>query len=591
LTTPGKGRIFISYRRADSAGYAGRIYDRLAAHFGEDAVFMDVDTIEAGLDFVDVLQNAVQSCDVLIALVGRRWLGSKDAGGKRRLDNPEDFVRIEIAAALERDIRVIPVLVDGVSMPYSTELPDNLKSLARRNALQVDHHSFNADAQRLITQLELALKAVERAKAEKVRREQEALEKKVAEERRKQETAAKAAREKVEREQKEREAREKQAAEERRIKEAAEKAALEAAQHEALEKSRKERIAREKREAGEKTRKAELRKVRLQETTEHIKNLFRSRGKYTFFVGIVILFLLGYFFRNAVAPSMPSQSTEILPALVPTPGVGSTMISEKDGMVMVYVPSGKFQMGNTAEDAFEDCQKVFNNCQLDWFRSEEPPQIIYLDAFWIDQTEVTNEMFAAFLNAKGNQGEGNVNWLDMSHGDERIHKKGETWWADSLYGDHPVIEVSWYGAKAYCEWAGHRLPTEAEWEKAARGGLEGEAYPWGDEAPVCEKGAKNGAQTSRCVGQTVTVGSFGQNGYGLYDMAGNAFEWVSSLNYPYPYSVSDGREDLSVNDSRVIRGGAWYDNEVNFVRSAYRWGGIPTGGSGTIGFRCARDKE
>ena len=97
-----------------------------SAHFGEDAVFMDVDTIEAGVDFVEVLQNAVQSCDVLVALIGRSWLNIKDEAGKRRLDNPEDFVRIEIAAALDRDIRVIPVLVDGVPMPRSTELPDNL---------------------------------------------------------------------------------------------------------------------------------------------------------------------------------------------------------------------------------------------------------------------------------------------------------------------------------------------------------------------------------------------------------------------------------------------------------------------------------
>ncbi len=173
MTTPQKGRIFISYRRTDSAGYAGRIYDRLTAHFGVDAVFMDVDTIEAGVDFVEVLQNAVQSCDVLVALIGRRWLNIKDVNGKRRLDNPEDFVRVEIAAALDRDIRVIPVLVDGAPMPLSTELPGNLKPLARRNALQVNHHSFNADAYRLISQLELALKAAEDSRILKARRLQE----------------------------------------------------------------------------------------------------------------------------------------------------------------------------------------------------------------------------------------------------------------------------------------------------------------------------------------------------------------------------------------------------------------------------------
>lgn len=176
MTALQKGRIFISYRRADSAGYAGRIYDRLMAHFGKDAVFMDVDTIEAGLDFVVVLQNAVQSCDVLVALIGRQWIHIKDENGERRLDNPEDFVRIEIAAALDRDIRVIPVLVDGTSMPNSTELPGNLKPLTRRNALQVNHHSFNADVHRLISQLELALKAAEDSKvikAQALREEQE----------------------------------------------------------------------------------------------------------------------------------------------------------------------------------------------------------------------------------------------------------------------------------------------------------------------------------------------------------------------------------------------------------------------------------
>ena len=164
MTTPQTGRIFISYRRTDSAGYAGRIYDRLAAHFGKDAIFMDVDTIEAGVDFVEVLENAVQSCDVLAALIGKQWLNIKDEAGERRLDNPQDFVRIEVAAALNRSIRVIPVLVDGTSMPNSDQLPSNLKPLARRNAVLVNHHSFHTDANRLIEQLELALKAAEDSK-------------------------------------------------------------------------------------------------------------------------------------------------------------------------------------------------------------------------------------------------------------------------------------------------------------------------------------------------------------------------------------------------------------------------------------------
>jgi hypothetical protein len=134
---------------------------------------MDVDTIDAGVDFVKVLEDAVQSCDVLVALIGRRWLNLKDEQGKFRLDNPEDFVRIEVAAALRRDIRVIPVLLGGAPMPGSADLPENLKSLARRNALTVDRNTFHADMSRLIEHLKRALEAVEASKVLKAKRLQE----------------------------------------------------------------------------------------------------------------------------------------------------------------------------------------------------------------------------------------------------------------------------------------------------------------------------------------------------------------------------------------------------------------------------------
>ena len=170
MTTPQKGRIFISYRRVDSEGYAGRIYDRLAPHFGADAIFMDVDAIPAGMDFVEVLEDAVNSCDLLIALIGRQWLNLKDEHGKRRLDYPEDFVRIEIAAALKRGIRVIPVLLGGTQMPSDDELPDNLKELARRNALDINHNTFKADTHRLLDELQQALWLAERERKKEVKR-------------------------------------------------------------------------------------------------------------------------------------------------------------------------------------------------------------------------------------------------------------------------------------------------------------------------------------------------------------------------------------------------------------------------------------
>lgn len=150
-------RIFISYRREDSRGSAGRIYDHLTAHFDRDQIFMDVDTIQPGLDFVDVISSAVSKVDVLIAVIGPDWLSASDTSGKRRLDHPEDFVRLEIATALERNIRVIPVLVEGAKPPRNTELPDNLKLLARRNAIEITHNRFYSDIQRLVRALKLTL--------------------------------------------------------------------------------------------------------------------------------------------------------------------------------------------------------------------------------------------------------------------------------------------------------------------------------------------------------------------------------------------------------------------------------------------------
>ena len=108
------GQIFISYRRDDEKYAAGRLYDHLSQHFAKNQVFIDVDNLEPGVDFIDAIEASVGSCDALIAVIGKRWLTSSDQKGKRRLDNPEDFVRLEVATALKRNIRVIPVLVDGV---------------------------------------------------------------------------------------------------------------------------------------------------------------------------------------------------------------------------------------------------------------------------------------------------------------------------------------------------------------------------------------------------------------------------------------------------------------------------------------------
>jgi hypothetical protein len=143
------GGVFISYRREDTGGIAGRIYDRLVNRLGHDNVFFDVDTIPPGRDFVDVLSDRVGKCNALVAVIGKRWVASVDEANRRRLDDPSDFVRIEIEAALQRDVPVIPVLVDGAAMPQAVDLPDVLKKLARRQGIEISHNRFDSDADRL----------------------------------------------------------------------------------------------------------------------------------------------------------------------------------------------------------------------------------------------------------------------------------------------------------------------------------------------------------------------------------------------------------------------------------------------------------
>ncbi|HWZ73600.1 MAG TPA: TIR domain-containing protein [Casimicrobiaceae bacterium] len=148
--------IFISYRRDDAPGYAGRLYDRLAAHFGADHVFMDVQGIEPGVDFVDAIERALGSCEILIVLIGKDWLAADNAG-RRRLDDPNDFVRVETATALARGIRVVPVLVEGVEMPRGDSLPTELLPLVRRQAVELSHKQWDATSADLIRTLEKIL--------------------------------------------------------------------------------------------------------------------------------------------------------------------------------------------------------------------------------------------------------------------------------------------------------------------------------------------------------------------------------------------------------------------------------------------------
>jgi TIR domain-containing protein len=147
-------RIFLSYRRDDASGHAGRLYDALAAKFGDENVFIDVDTIGPGVDFAEAIGRAVAACDAVIALIGREWLTASNAGGGRRLDDPQDFVRLELEAALEREVTVIPAFVQQAQPPPADRLPASLAPLARRQGAELRDVGWRDDVNRLIARLE-----------------------------------------------------------------------------------------------------------------------------------------------------------------------------------------------------------------------------------------------------------------------------------------------------------------------------------------------------------------------------------------------------------------------------------------------------
>jgi formylglycine-generating enzyme required for sulfatase activity/tRNA A-37 threonylcarbamoyl transferase component Bud32 len=274
-----------------------------------------------------------------------------------------------------------------------------------------------------------------------------------------------------------------------------------------------------------------------------------------------------------------------------------------DGMVMVYVPGGTCTMGSDddgVDNAIQVCNKYYGkyygNCEWGLFEGEQPAHDVMLDAFWIDQTEVTNAQFAAFLNDQGNQ-TGEAIRLDLANEDWLIQQSGSEFQPKSGYADHPVIGISWSGAAAYCKWAGARLPTEAEWEYAARG-PERYTFPWGEtfdgtRLNFCDANCDQTWGVSEHddgYKETAPVGSFrsGVSWCGALDMAGNVWEWVADWYGDYPAGLQMNPTGPGNGDSRVLRGGSWF-NSPHIVRSAYR----PRFAAGyahtSIGFRCARD--
>ena len=454
-----EGQIFISYRRDDSSASAGRLYDRLNDHFASNEIFMDVDNLDPGVDFVEEIEKSVASCDALIAVIGRRWLISSDEEGRRRLDNSEDFVRLEIATALKRGVRVIPVLVDGALMPRSRDLPDDLKPLVRRNALEVSHNRFKGDCARLITALERVL------------------------------------------------------------------AGMRAEQPEA-----QSRVGRDA-------------------ATEGIAEEQR-------------------------AEAAPIHVPAVVAAPAPKPGdmlVSATKAEPfENSLGMRFVPVPIYE-GNGSR--------------------------VVTRTILMSQWQTRVRDYEAFCEETG-----------------RSHEKPRF----AQTADDPVVNVSWEDAKAFCKWLSkkdgqtYRLPTDREWSCAVGIGDREDPnktpeekdeqivdeYPWGSEWPppidagnyFGEECATLGKVALKEVGYdtenlivvtgfndgtvfTAPVGSYHANGFGLYDLGGNVWEWCEDK-----YNATSAWRDL--------RGGSWYNTEPDLLLSSYRYDGDPDIRYDSVGFRC-----
>jgi len=273
----------------------------------------------------------------------------------------------------------------------------------------------------------------------------------------------------------------------------------------------------------------------------------------------------------------------------PTNTTDSSLKTDIEGRLEVLIDISEFQMGDLVDSAIKECEQYSSECDLIDFYDQEPIHDVSLASYYIDAYEVTNSQFVVFLNEKDNQEQNGSTWLDENDLDIRIRMENGKYVVDEGFEEHPIVEVTWYGAQAYCEWTGSRLPTEAEWEKAARGGLIGKLFPWGDDAPSCEQDSVNGAQSSLCPPETVLVGSYSPNGFGIYDMAGNVWEWVYdwySEDY-YGSSPLNNPKGPADGTMKVLRGGSW-NAEPYFLRVAEREYLTPEESDDFIGFRCAR---
>jgi formylglycine-generating enzyme required for sulfatase activity len=562
------GKIFICYRRLDSQDMAGRLHDKLESHFGDDAVFMDADSLSAGERFPQRIQATIAECDVFLALIGRQWLDARDGDGRRRLDDAEDWVRLEIEEALRQKVTPVPVLLHGAEMPSKKALPATLGKFTEFHAARLrPNPDFKHDVAKLIGEIEAAIagrerqleeerqrvareqaerEAAERETAERGRAEQERAAKEAAErERMAHEQAAheQAAREQAKREQAERE----QAERQRAAHEAAERVRVE---HEraANEAAERERVAHEQAEREQTEREQAYRQQAAAEASERVRAEHEQAA-------------------NEAAERERSAHEQAKRE----PGSRQQVERERRGhftnsigMKLVLIPAGEFMMGSPEGEEGR--------------QSDEDPQhrVRITQPFYLGSAEVTKAQWQAVMRTTPWKG-----WLFAKQSVQEC-------------ADCPATHVSWDDAVAFCrtlsqrDGRAYRLPTEAEWEYACRAGSTG-SYSFGDDSFRLGEYAwyeanvgDNGEKCARRVCQKRA------NPLVLYDMHGNVWEWCSdwgATDY-YAESPPDDPQGPSTGSVRVRRGGGWSSGPLN-CRSAYRSWAAQDGRSDHVGFRVA----
>ncbi len=280
----------------------------------------------------------------------------------------------------------------------------------------------------------------------------------------------------------------------------------------------------------------------------------------------------------ALLPDLPDSGVATdVPSATPTPEEVSIVQLDAFGVSMIRIPGGKYEVGGKPEQSLEICLKYRDDCLLEWFVDETPVHQVTLDEFMIDQFEVTNAHYAECVDA------GVCSPPDLASSATR-----SSYYGDPVYDDYPVIYASWEDANSYCNWRGARLPTEAEWETAARG--DRDPFPWGSSDPVCNPGSFNGAKFDDedvCNDtDTEAVGSYLPNDYKLYDMAGNVIEWTADWYDAYPGGDSSSSSEYG-ETYRVARGGSWYTYGY-FLRANIRLPVVPHLSLDHYGIRCAK---